>query len=131
LGFFKKKKRKQEIVVESQEIPDKEELMIKIEKAKNLLKDSNGKERIEILNQIGKLYFEAGEYDKAIDFYELSISENRSLGQAYTDLLKLYNLKRKEAVDHHSDSDVQLYLKKIDDLLKLSKDVIRGKVKGE
>lgn len=86
--------------------------MIEIEKAEKLLENANENNKIEILNQLGKLYFEAGEIDQAINYYELSISENKTIGQANNELLKLYNIKRKEAIDQKRDSDVQLYLKK-------------------
>jgi tetratricopeptide (TPR) repeat protein len=125
--FFKKRKKEKKITNELPKAPNKEDLMIEIEKAEKLLENVNENNKIEILNQLGKLYFEAGEIDQAINYYELSISENKTIGQANNELLKLYNIKRKEAIDQKRDSDVQLYLKKIDELLKLSKDIIRGK----
>jgi len=92
----------------------------------NQLDSADQTQRTELLNELGGIYFKLGRIDDAINYYEISIDKNRSLGKAYTDLLKLYNLKRKQAVDEKDDEKVQLYLNKIDDLMKLSKDVIRG-----
>ena len=79
------------------------------------------------LNELGGLYFEAEETDKAISTYETSLSESKALGKAYTDLLKLYNIKRREASEAKDDAKMKEYMDKIDGLMKLSKDVIRGK----
>ncbi|VBB07119.1 Hypothetical protein LUCI_2363 [Lucifera butyrica] len=102
------------------------ELRVKIERLKNELEVANGDLRTKILNELGSSLFALQETDAAIQYYELSIQENRSLGKAYTDLLKLYNIKRKDAALSNDDKQVQQYLNKIDDLMKLSKDVIRG-----
>jgi hypothetical protein len=102
------------------------ELRIRVEQLKNELEAANGDLRIQILNELGSKSFVLQETDAAIQYYEMSIQENRSLGKAYTDLLKLYNIKRKEAVESKNDEQLQQYLSKIDDLMKLSKDVIRG-----
>ena len=59
--------------------------------------------------------------------YETSLEENKELGKAYTDLLKLYNIKRKEASDSKDEDQVKMYMDKINSLMQLSKDVIRGK----
>ena len=106
---------------------DKNEL---IEEAKNLtntIDSVSGEERSKVLNRIGSLYFEADKIDDAIKYYEISISESKSLGKAYTELLKLYNIKRKEAINKKDDESLKHYMDKIDSLLQLSKDVIRGR----
>lgn len=73
------------------------------------------------------MYFEADKTDDAIKYYEASISENKALGKAYTDLVKLYNIKLKEATNEKNDKNMKYYMDKIDNLLQLSKDVIRGR----
>ncbi len=93
---------------------------------KQRLETAEGAVRLELLNELGGKLFALEQIDEAIRFYELSIQENRTLGKAYTDLLKLYNVKRKEAAEQNDDEQLQHYLDKIDALMKLSKDVIRG-----
>jgi len=93
---------------------------------KQSLETAEGAVRLELLNELGGKLFALEQIDEAIRFYELSIQENRTLGKAYTDLLKLYNVKRKEAAERNDDEQLQQYLDKIDALMKLSKDVIRG-----
>lgn len=44
--------------------------------------------------------------DQAIAYYEKSLDEDKQLGKAYTDLLKLYNLKRQEAAAAKDDANL-------------------------
>ena len=122
--FFKNKKNETNIVKEIKK--NESELRENIELFLGQLDSEEGTKRTKVLNELGKFYFDLNEIDNAIKYYEISINENRSLGQAYTDLTKLYNIKRKEAVDAKDDELVQVYLNKLDDLMKQSKDVIRG-----
>lgn len=122
--FFKKKNKKENKHAEAK--IDETELRQRAEQLMDKLDPAVSKERIDTLNELGGIYFTLNEVDNAIKYYEISINENRSLGKAYTDLLKLYNLKRKQAVNEKDEAATQLYLDKIDDLMKLSKDVIRG-----
>lgn len=104
-----------------------EEILQTIESEKSKLESLSGKERIECLNKLGSLYFEADKISEAIEMYETSLEENKELGKAYTDLLKLYNIKRKEATESKDEDQVKMYMDKINSLMQLSKDVIRGK----
>lgn len=104
-----------------------EEILQTIESEKAKLESLSGKERIECLNKLGALYFEADKISEAIEMYETSLEENKELGKAYTDLLKLYNIKRKEATESKDEDQVKMYMDKINSLMQLSKDVIRGK----
>jgi tetratricopeptide (TPR) repeat protein len=72
------------------------------------------------------MFFQLQETDQAIHYYEKSIEENHTLGKAYTDLVKLYNIKRKEAAQAKDDEMLQIYLSKIDRLMQMTKDEIRG-----
>ena len=127
--FFGKKKDKAN--KQSQETVEKtvsiEEILEKIESEKSKLDSLSGKERIQCLNKLGSLYFEAEKIDDAIQMYETSLEENKELGKAYTDLLKLYNIKRKDASEAKDEDLVKVYMDKINSLMQLSKDVIRGK----
>ena len=124
--LFKKKKEK---AAKEEAVPEisREELLKKAEAIQKELPDLSGEERNKALNELGSLYFEAEETDKAIRAYETSLSEIKALGKAYTDLLKLYNIKRREASEAKDDAKRKEYMDKIDGLMKLSKDVIRGK----
>ncbi|MGS2777592.1 hypothetical protein ACVBAX_09450 [Robertmurraya sp. GLU-23] len=126
MAFFKRKKEPK-VEVETIIEVDIEKLLQNIESASEDLKNAEGDKRIEILNKLGTLSFEANLIDQSIEYYETSISENRSLGKAYTDLIKLYNIKRKEAVDEKDNAKIQLYLGKTDQLMQLTKDTIRGR----
>lgn len=108
---------------------NREELLAQAEQLKGTLDTAKDKaERIRILNEIGSCYFQAKETDQAIAYYEQSLEEDKQLGKAYTDLLKLYNLKRQEAASAKDDENLTLYMNKVQNLMQLSKDVIRGKV---
>lgn len=124
--LFKKKKEKAAKEEAVSEI-SREELLKKAEAIQKEFPDLSGEERNKALNELGSLYFEAEETDKAIRAYETSLSESKALGKAYTDLLKLYNIKRREASEAKDDVKMKEYMDKIDGLMKLSKDVIRGK----
>ncbi|HEY8805710.1 MAG TPA: tetratricopeptide repeat protein [Clostridium sp.] len=129
--FFKKKKIKETSSILEQENTkpvDKDKSIEEAEILSNTIDTVVDDERIKVLNRIGSLYFEADKIDEAIKYYEISISGNKALGKAYTDLVKLYNIKRKEAVTEKNTEGVKHYLDKIDTLLQLSKDVIRGRV---
>lgn len=122
--FGKKKQEK----VENVPVINKEELLSQaIEKEKEL-EGSSGEERINILNELGSLYFQLEELDKAIQYYEASLEENKQLGKAYTDLIKIYNKKRQQAIDVKDGEKAQEYMDKVQGLMTMSKDVLRGKI---
>ncbi|WP_163537467.1 tetratricopeptide repeat protein [Gracilibacillus sp. YIM 98692] len=126
--FFKKKKKVKNQSQHDQPKKNKQQLTEEIDWQLAKLEKADGNERIEVLNKLGSLYFELHEFDKAIEYYETSISENKTLGKAFTDLTKLYNIKRKEATVENDKEKVQGYLQKSDELMKLTKDSIRGRV---
>lgn len=127
--FFGKKKSAEKKTPEAEPVANREELLAKAEQLKGTLEAAKDKdERISILNEIGSCYFQAKETDQAIAYYEQSLEEDKQLGKAYTDLLKLYNLKRQEAASAKDDENLTLYMNKVQSLMQLSKDVIRGKV---
>lgn len=127
--FFGKKKSVEKKAPETEPVVNREELLAQAEQLKGTLDTAKDKaERIRILNEIGSCYFQAKETDQAIAYYEQSLEEDKQLGKAYTDLLKLYNLKRQEAASAKDDENLTLYMNKVQNLMQLSKDVIRGKV---
>lgn len=129
--FFRKNKAKdtqKSLKKEEAIIVNSEELIKEANSLSSTINSVSGDDRIKVLNEIGGLYFQAGKIDDAIKYYEISVKENKSLGKAYTDLIKLYNIKMKEAIRKKDDEKMKYYMDKTDELLKLSKDVIRGRI---
>lgn len=125
--FFKRKKKVVDEQKERKPEVNKEQVAQEIETLLTQLENVQGTNRIDLLNKLGNLYFEISEFDHAIEYYETSILESKTLGKAYTDLIKLYNIKRKEATIEKNNEKVQMYLDKSDELMKLTKDTIRGR----
>lgn len=124
--FFKKKEKKQKPAKEAAPVMNKEELLAKAEEKLSQLDGKEGMERVNILNELGSLYTQAEETDKAILYYEESLSLNKQHGKASTDLMKLYNKKRQEAAEAKDDEKVKEYMDKVQGLMQMSKDMIRG-----
>lgn len=129
-GFGKKKDKKpkkvatEEVVVLTEE--RKEELLRTISLKKEEVDQVAGEEQAKIYEVIGLAFHELGEVDNAIDSFEKSIQVKKSIGDGYKTLLKLYNKKRREAANENNEELLQIYLKKMDQLMKVSKDVTRG-----
>lgn len=79
----------------------------------------------EILNNIASIYMDLNKNDEAISYYEKSLQIKPTLGKASTNLLKLYNAKRKEAALLKDDKLIQFYLDKIDNLMKINKETMK------
>ena len=126
MGFFKRKKKEDTRKLEAQQTVKKEHLLEQIDEYLAKLENAESDDSIPIFNMLGSLYFEMEDYDNAIRYYEKSIEQNKALGKAFTDLVKLYNIKRKEASKTGDNESVQFYLNKSDELMKLTKDTIRG-----
>ena len=62
----------------------------------------------------------------AIQYYEESLELCKQHGKASTDLMKLYNKKRQEAAEAKDDEKVKEYMDKVQNLMQMSKDMIRG-----
>lgn len=128
-GFGKKKAK--EPKVETAEFvlltaERSEELKRTISLKKEEIDRTTGEEQAKIYEEIGLAFYELGEEDKAIDSFEKSIQAKKSLGTAYKTLLKLYNKKRAEAAQANDEESLQLYLKKMDQMMQVSKEVTRG-----
>lgn len=123
--FFRKKKQMEEIKKE-EPVLDVEELKQKAQTCITDLEGKTGDARIEYLDKIGILLAEAQEIDEAIRYLEMSLSEKKSLGNGYRKLLSLYNIKRRQAAEEKNDEDIQYYLKKIDEMMAISKEVTRA-----
>lgn len=126
--FFKKKEKKQEKAASVKEVCSKEELIKQAEAKIKDLETLSGDERVAVLNEIGSLFTQAEEVDQAIRFYEESLEICKQHGKASTDLMKLYNKKRQEAAQAKDDEKVKEYMDKVQSLMQMSKDMIRGNV---
>lgn len=123
--FFKKKKtveevKKEEVVINVEELKQKAQALIAS------LEGKSGEDRIAALDEIGILLADAQEIDEAIHYLETSLNEKKSLGNGYRKLLSLYNIKRREAAEAKDDEQIQYYLKKIDEMMAISKEVTRS-----
>lgn len=129
MGWFSRKKEKKasEVNVKTEAL-NIDELKENADKLKVRLQNSEGNERVNILNEIGDIYYKISDYDEAAKYYEESLSLHKAIGKAYTNLLNIYNAKRKEAAVNKDDDQIQYYLVKIDEMMKISKDVVRGNV---
>lgn len=81
--------------------------------------------RVDLLNRLGEICFRMEAIDAAIDYYEASLAASPALGKAHGELLKLYNKKRRESAEAKDDAEVQRYMDKIDELMKLTKTAMR------
>ncbi len=125
--FGKKKENKAEKVQETVAV-NKEEL---VSQAQAKVQELDGKQvddRVELLNEIGSLFFQAQELDQAIKYYEESLSLKKAMGKAYTDLMSLYNKKRQQAAENKNDEQLDYYLAKVQEMMQMSKDMLRGKM---
>ncbi|KAB7668384.1 hypothetical protein [Bacillus sp. B1-b2] len=127
--WFKKKKEK--------EAPEKiQEQVLTEERKEELLQFISTKtteattlvevEKAKAFEEIGLAYDELEEENEAILAFEKSLEVKKSIGASYKTLLKLYNKKRTEALKANDQDTLQVYLKKMDELMQISKDVTRG-----
>ena len=50
------------------------------------------------------------------------------MGKSYTDLMSLYNKKRQQAAEAKDDEKITYYFGKVQEMMQISKDMIRGKI---
>lgn len=119
--FFKKKENKG-CKNENTQKKDFEEIKIEIEKIEKVKEKD-----FDVLVQLGLLYAKIEEDDKAIEYLEKSLEINKNIGDGYKQLMSLYNKKRRKYSKDYDDKKLQYYLNKIDYMLQISKDYVRGK----
>ncbi|MCM3541116.1 tetratricopeptide repeat protein [Priestia endophytica] len=128
-GFGKKKTKVpkkeaiEEVVLTAER---KEELLRAISFKEEEVNQVTGEEQAKIYEDLGLAFNELGDDDNAIDSLEKSIQAKKSLGNGYKTLLKLYNKKRAEAAKVNDEELLQIYLKKMDQMMQVSKEVTRG-----
>ncbi|MCV9878167.1 hypothetical protein [Brenneria izbisi] len=77
------------------------------------------------LNEQGKVFFEQHDVENAILCWEKSVECYGKPGVAQTQLMKAYNLRRRECVLAGDSDGAERYAQKIDGLMQQSKDAIR------
>jgi tetratricopeptide (TPR) repeat protein len=128
-GFKKKKdnEEKKEVTKEAVLTEErKEELLRTISLKKEELNRADREAQSNLYEEIGLALHELGDEDQALDALEKSIQAKKSVGAGYKTLLKLYNKKRVEAAKENDEESLQIYLKKMDQMMQVSKDVMRG-----
>ncbi|VDG26316.1 hypothetical protein [Lactiplantibacillus mudanjiangensis] len=85
-----------------------------------------GDERINALNRLGTINEQLDQLDAAIDYFEMSLKEKEQFGDAYNGLLRLYEEKRKQAAYAKDDDGIQKWVTKMDDLMGISKRVLKS-----
>ncbi len=126
--LFGKKKEKTAEKAEKAPVVNKEEFICQAEAKVQELKGTKEDTRVTLLNEIGSLYFQAEELDKAIEYYEQSLDMKKQMGRSYTDLMSLYNKKRQQAANAKNDEEIRYYLDKVQEMMQMSKDMLRGKM---
>ncbi|PAF16860.1 tetratricopeptide repeat protein [Terribacillus saccharophilus] len=130
-GFGKKKDKKIKINAEQEEAAiltqeDKEQILQSISAKKQEFDQSSEVKKAKILEEIGMAYIKLGDDDRAMESFEQSIQIEKTVGDGYKNLLRLYNKKRAEAAKANDDKSLQIYLNKMDQMMQVSKDVTRG-----
>ncbi len=126
--LFGKKKEKKEKNIEVNIKVDKDELIAEANEKIQELEGLYGDQRVPLLNQIGALYYQAEELESAIKYYEESLSIKKEMGKSYTDLMSLYNKKRQQAAENKNDEQMNYYMQKVQEMMQMSKDMLRGKM---
>lgn len=124
---FGKKKDKPAAAPEPELVLDREAVLAKIEEVKAKVASTEGVAKSNALNELGKLHADIDQIDEAIAAYEESLEVNHAMGKASTQLVKLYNKKRAQAAEAKDDAQIKYYLDKVNEMLALSKDQLRGR----
>lgn len=90
------------------------------------IKTTEGDDLIQKYDQLGENYTKLGETDSAITAFEASLKIQERFGTAYNGLLNLYEIKRKAAAEQKNNDEIQKWVNKTDELLNLSKRVMRS-----
>lgn len=125
--FFGKKKAKEAAEVTPAVSVDKEQIIKNAEAKAKELESLAGEARVPVLNELGNLYFQATELEKAAKFYEESLETKREMGKTYTNLMSIYNKLRQQAAKNKDDEKMNYYMSKVQDMMQMSKDMLRGK----
>ena len=125
-GFGKKKSTEPSRKADTQPVLDRDVALARLEQLSANLEQAQGEDLVGILNEVGKLRADLDDVDGAIEAYEQSLEAKCVMGKASTALVKLYNKKRAEAAAAKDDAAIKYYLDKVNEMLALSKNQLRG-----
>lgn len=129
MGLFGFGKKKSAVSVQGASVQpafDRDEASARLDQLMVDLERVEGEARAGILNEIGQLRADLDDVDGAIEAYEQSLEAKCVMGKASTALVKLYNKKRAEAAAAKDDAAIKYYLDKVNEMLALSKNQLRG-----
>ena len=84
-------------------------------------------ERADELDKLADAAQSRGEIDQAIAYYEESLAAMERFGPAYNGLLTLYNTKLSESAHAKDNAAIEGWTSKLDQLMDLSKRIMRSK----
>lgn len=130
MGFFKKRDKPQEPAEATAEQAigpaQREQLEARVAALQSELANASPDRQPELLNQLGQARTDLGDTDGAIEFYQQSLAVKEQFGEAYNALLNLYNIKLKQGAHAKDNAAIQLWSGKLDELMAMSKRVMRS-----
>lgn len=106
---------------------NRDEVLAEVESLRGELEGLDGGALANKLNEIGAKLDSIDDIDGAVEAYEKSLEANHTMGKASNALVKLYNKKRAAAAAAKNDAEMKLYLDKVNEMLALAKDSLRGR----
>lgn len=126
-GFGKKKKKPEKVAeVKQLSVEEIEKLKADVTSLQAEIQKADQEVQPDLYNKLGKTYTALKQLDAAIEAYETSLKVKEQFGDAYNALLSLYEKKRQQAAKEKDDAAIQKWVSKTDDLLSLSKRVMRS-----
>lgn len=129
MGLFGFGKKRANAVARPQEAApaNADELRARADELQGQLAELEGEGRVPLLNDLGRTLADAGDIDGAIAAFEESLELKHVMGKASAALVKLYNKKRAQAASEKDNEAIAHYMDKVNGLLALSKDQLRGR----
>ncbi|KRL98733.1 hypothetical protein KBX31_00075 [Liquorilactobacillus satsumensis] len=126
-GFGKKKKPLKKEATQQITRKEEHELEVHVDDLKNKIKKTEDGKKYLLYEELGNAYIKLNQKDAAIAAFEASLENNEHFGTTYNSLLNLYEIKRKEAAKNGKDVEIQKWVTKTEELLKMSKHIMRSK----
>ena len=104
-----------------------DELRARADELQGQFAELEGEGRVPLLNDLGCALADAGDIDGAIAAFEESLELKHVMGKVSAALVKLYNKKRAQAASEKDNEAIARYMDKVNELLALSKDQLRGR----
>lgn len=123
-GNNKKKAEKAEKVELTEE--EKSSLKQQANDLQSKIASADDNQKPDLYDGLGGIFQKLDDVDGAIDAFESSLKIKERYGAAYNSLLTLYDIKRKCAAENKDNDEIQKWINKTDDLLAMSKRVMRS-----